>query len=166
LTDWQRFVRLNGPAVYGTAWRILGHAADAEDVVQDVFLEAYVLHRKQEVRRWPVLLRRMAACRALDRLRRRPPVEPIAGGELAMPGGGPEAEAEGRELADRLLKALPLLPPRAAEVFCLRYFEQLSSEEIAAALAISPSAVSTALHKARTQLQALLAEPQRRGEAS
>ncbi|HBI42561.1 MAG TPA: hypothetical protein DDY78_06840, partial [Planctomycetales bacterium] len=35
-TDWDRIVREHGPMVYGTAWRILGCAADAEDVVQDV----------------------------------------------------------------------------------------------------------------------------------
>jgi RNA polymerase sigma-70 factor (ECF subfamily) len=163
LTDWQRFVREHGPPVYGTAWRILGHAADAEDVVQDVFLEAYRLQRTQEVRHWPALLRRMAACRALDRLRRRQTATPVDGLRLVAPGGGPEDEARARELEDRLLQALPRLPAREAEVFCLRYFEQLAPEEVAAALNISPSAVSTALHKARARLALLLAEPSRRG---
>ena len=39
-TEWERIVRDHGPLVYGTAWRILGQAADAEDVVQEVFIEA------------------------------------------------------------------------------------------------------------------------------
>jgi hypothetical protein len=33
VTDWNRIVREHGPLVFGTAWRILGHAADTEDVV-------------------------------------------------------------------------------------------------------------------------------------
>jgi RNA polymerase sigma factor (sigma-70 family) len=120
LTDWHRFVREHGPAVYGTAWRILAHAADAEDVVQDVFLEAHRLHRKQAVRHWPALLRRMATCRALDRLRRRQPAKSLTGLRLVAPGGGPDMEASARELEERLLRALSRLPARAAEVFCLR----------------------------------------------
>jgi RNA polymerase sigma-70 factor (ECF subfamily) len=163
LTDWQRFVREYGPPVYGTAWRILGHAADAEDVVQDVFLEAYRLHQTRAVRHWPALLRRMATCRALDRLRRRQSAARVDELRLVDPGGGPEAEAHAHELEDRLLRALPLLPAREAEVFCLRYFERLTTEQVAAALNISPSAVSTALHKARARLAELLTEPLRRG---
>ena len=32
MTDWDRIVREHGPMVFGTAWRILGHVADTEDV--------------------------------------------------------------------------------------------------------------------------------------
>ena len=71
VTDWERIVRDHGPLVYGTAWRILGHAADTEDVVQEVFIEANRIRLTRTVRQWPGLLRRLAACRALDRLRQR-----------------------------------------------------------------------------------------------
>jgi len=37
--NWHVLVRTWGPMVYSTAWRVLGHAADAEDVVQDVSLK-------------------------------------------------------------------------------------------------------------------------------
>ena len=49
-TDWDRIVREHGPMVYGTAWRILGRAADAEDVVQDVFLQVHQLQQTHPVR--------------------------------------------------------------------------------------------------------------------
>ena len=110
MTDWQRFVGEHGPAVYVTAWRVLGHVADAEDVVQDVFLEAYRLQQTQTVRHWPGLLRRMATCRALDRLRRRQVTVPVEDLPLAAPGG-PEDEAIANELEQRLLGALARLPP-------------------------------------------------------
>jgi DNA-directed RNA polymerase specialized sigma24 family protein len=71
VTDWQRFVAEHGPTIFAAAWRILAHSADVEDVVQEVFLDAYRLQQSQAVACWPALLRRMATCRALDRLRQR-----------------------------------------------------------------------------------------------
>jgi RNA polymerase sigma-70 factor (ECF subfamily) len=144
--------------VFRAAYRILGHADDAEDVVQEVFLAAHRLRRTRAVRSWPGLLRRLAACRALDRLRQRRPLRPLDG--LCLPGGeaGPEAVAIGHELAERLRAALAALPEREAAVFCLRYFEELSYQQIADALHVSPGAVGVALHKARAKLEGRLAE--------
>jgi RNA polymerase sigma-70 factor (ECF subfamily) len=158
VTDWDRIVRENGPMVFGTAWRILGHAADTEDVVQEVFLEAYRLRAAEVVRCWPALLRRLAACRALDRLRQRRPSLSLNGLHLAVPNGNPEATAIGKELAERLRQAVTELPQREATVFCLRYFDELSNQRIAEVLNIHPGAVGVALHKARAKLEALLTE--------
>ena len=158
MTDWDRLVREHGPAVFGTAWRILGQAADAEDVTQEVFLEAHRLRANGPVRCWGGLLRRLATCRALDRLRQRRPTLPLDGLDLAAGGDGPEQAARGRELAERLRQAVAQLPPREAEVFCLRCFEDLSSQRIAELLDLSGGAVAQALHKARAKLTVLLAE--------
>ena len=83
VTDWDRIVREHGPIVFATAWRILGHAADAEDVVQEVFLQAHQMQQLEEVRCWQALLRRLAACRALDRLRQRRATVPLESVSLA-----------------------------------------------------------------------------------
>jgi RNA polymerase sigma-70 factor (ECF subfamily) len=159
VTDWDRIVREYGPLVFATAWRILGHAADTEDVVQEVFLQVHQLQRTDPVRSWPGLLRRLAACRALDRLRQRKSHAPITG--LALLGSandGPEAVAMEHELADRLRQAIAQLPEREATVFCLRYFDDLSYQEIAETLHIRTGAVASALHKARLKLEAFLLE--------
>jgi RNA polymerase sigma-70 factor (ECF subfamily) len=161
VTDWERIVREHGPMVFGTAWRILGHAADTEDVVQDVFLEVFRLRADGSVRSWPGYLRKMAACRALDRLRqKRRNVVSLNGLSLHSPAAGPESLAIEHELADRLREALGELPEREAEVFCLRYFEDLSYQDIADTLAITRGAAAQALHKARTRLEAALTEPE------
>src|SRR5271167_3071163 len=90
VTDWERLVREHGPRVFGTAWRILGHAADAEDVVQEVFLQAHQLQAARPVRSWPAFLRRLAACRALDRLRQRRGTLSLDGHDTATGDDGPE----------------------------------------------------------------------------
>lgn len=159
MTDWDRIVRDHGSVVFATAWRILGHAADTEDVVQEVFLQAHQMARTETIRSWEALLRRLAACRALDRLRQRKAVVPLDDLPLATgAGSSPEEVALGRELSDRLRGALAQLPPREATVFCLRYFEDLPYDQIAQSLQISQGAVATALHKARARLEVLLLE--------
>jgi len=157
--DWNAIVRDHGPAVFGSAWRILGQSADAEDVTQEVFMQAFQLHRSQSVRGWAALLRRLAVCRALDRVRRRRPTLSINGLSLATSNPSPELDAVAAEMAERLPEAISRLPEREGEVFCLRYFEDLSNEQIAAALDMHAGAVAVALHKARAKLGALLHPP-------
>jgi RNA polymerase sigma-70 factor (ECF subfamily) len=181
--DWDRIVREHGPMVYTTAWRILGQAADAEDVVQDVFMEVFRRVARPEsskgvvspnaltpfascsgratleVRCWPALLHRLTTFRALDRLRRRKATVGLDGLCLFSPNGDPESLAIGRELADRLRQAIAQLPQREGTVFCMRYFDELSYDQIAENLAISRGAVAAALHKARAKLESLLGEP-------
>lgn len=158
MTDWDRIVRQHGPMVFATAWRILGHAADAEDVVQEVFLQIHQLQQTRPVRHWVALLRRLASCRALDRLRQRRPVVPLDDLHVASTGEGPEAVAMSQELADRLRQAVAQLPEREGAIFCLRYFDDLSYQQIADALNIRPGSVAAALHKARARLEILLPE--------
>jgi RNA polymerase sigma-70 factor (ECF subfamily) len=155
---WNRLVQQHGPSVFGVAWRILGQAADAEDVVQEVFLEAHQLKRKPSDNGWGGLLYRMATFRALDRLRQRKATVPLEQAEPSRASAGPEAEAIGHELEERLRQAVTMLPDREAGVFCLRYFEHLNNTEIGEALGISGGAVRVALHKARGKLQSLLAD--------
>jgi RNA polymerase sigma-70 factor, ECF subfamily len=164
-TDWDRLVREQGPAVFGTAWRILRNAADAEEVVQDVFLEAHRMLQTRAIGRWGGLLRRIAVCRALDRLRQRKPILPLDGVSLACNTDSPEEEAIGHELADRLRQALSLLPERESTVFCLRYFEDFANAEIAESLGITAGAVAVAMHKARAKLELELTEVSK-GETS
>jgi RNA polymerase sigma-70 factor, ECF subfamily len=157
--NWNAIVRDHGPAVFWSAWRILGHPMDAEDVTQEVFLEVYRLHSSQTVRSWAALLRRLAVCRALDRLRRRRPTVSIHDLSLPASDASPELDAVAAELAERLPEAISRLPEREGQVFCLRYFEDLTPQQIAEALDMNAGAVAVALHKARAKLEALLHQP-------
>ncbi len=156
MADWNQIVDTHGPMVFRLAWRILGQADDAEDVAQEVFLQAYQMQRKEVVRCWSALLRRLASHRSLDRLRQRRASVSLDGLHLACNNDGPEEQAQSKELADRLRAAVAELPRREAEVFCLRYFEDLSYQEIAVSLNVQVNAVAAALHKARGRLEAAL----------
>lgn len=160
MTSWEVIVARYGRMVFHIAWRILGHYADTEDVVQEVFLEAHRLRSQETIRHWPGLLRRLATCRALDRLRQRRPIVSMNAYRLVSDDDEPIENLISDELEERLRQSIAELPEREASVFCLRYFDQLTNKEIAETLNISEGAVAVALHKARTKLENyLLSEP-------
>ena len=158
MIDWKALIDEHGPLVVRISWRILGHASDVEDNVQEVFLDAYRLHAREPIRHWRGLLRRLATLGALARLRRRrnevplDDIMPLDRGEL------PEEAASRREMEDRLRAAVAALPDREGASFCLRYFEGLEMPEIAQSLGITYSAAATAICRARAKLQKLFAE--------
>lgn len=158
MPDWEQVVKDSARVVYRVALRILGNEHDAEDVAQDVFCEAMKLPGSTKVTDWPGMLRRMATLRAIDRLRRRRPTQTVD--DLFESDVNPSHFAEQRELADRLRQAIARLPKQQAAVFSLAYLESLPRIEIAACLNISPTAVSTALYKAREKLKSLLTVPE------
>jgi RNA polymerase sigma-70 factor (ECF subfamily) len=57
------------------------------------------------------------------------------------------------DLRELLRKAVSELPPRAAEIFTLRFFEGMTNPEIAEALGVSSITVAVTLHRARRILQ-------------
>jgi RNA polymerase sigma-70 factor (ECF subfamily) len=154
--DWDRIVEDHAPRVFRVAMRILRSVQDAEDASQDAFIEAFRVHQAGPVRSWTGLLVRLATLRSLDRLRRnRPTVELRDGDRIST--ATPSDELQARELADWLRRAIAGLPDQQATVFVLHHFEQLSRDEVSAALGVSPDGVSTALYKARQRLLAQLA---------
>jgi RNA polymerase sigma-70 factor (ECF subfamily) len=155
LTSWEQIVRNHGPQAFAAAWRVLGHAGDTEDAVQEAFLSAFHLHRSRQVASWGALLRRLATCRALDLLRKRQLCEPLSDETLASAFAQPESVAVASELSQRLRQALLKLAPREAEVFSLRYFAEMTNEQIANELEMTTGTVAVALHKARARLREL-----------
>jgi len=111
----------------------------------------------------PGLLQRIATTRSLDQLRRRvrernrvAPDETLD--RLSSGVRDPLSELQASELAGRLRRALTRLPPREGTVFCMRELNDLSYDEIGAALGISEDAAGVAAHRARRKLAALLAD--------
>ena len=153
MADWNDIVLNHGPSVYRAAFRVLGHVEDCEDVVQDVFAEAYTSFREGEVLNWRALLLRLATFRALDRLRKRQETFPVEVELILESTHDPQHIAMRIELEQRLRQQVSELPPRQAEVFCLVHFEGMTHEAVAESLQISSNAVAIALHKARVSLR-------------
>jgi RNA polymerase sigma factor (sigma-70 family) len=144
------------------AYRITGSMADAEDVAQSVFLRL-TAGDEPAMSNAGSYLYRAAINGALDLLRRRP-TEPLDSAS-AVPSQGrgsrPEAEAAAGQLVGWLRTALGELSPRAAEMFTLRYVEELDNRDIAALMHTSQAVVAVTLHGARSKLKKRLNEIER-----
>ena len=163
MQDWDQILARHADAVWRTAYRILGGTADADECMQEAFVDAVRVNRRESVRDWGAMLRRLATVRALDRLRRRSAERVrFSGGTdceaLPSPGEPPEARAQRTELSNLLRCALGRLPPPQAQVFCLRHVEGMSYEEIADQMQVSVNSVGVILHRARERLRELLHE--------
>lgn len=150
--------------VLKAAFRITGNMADAEDVAQAVFLR--LAGADGPVANAGSYLYRAAINGALDLLRRRKiaQAEPLESAEYARAAGAgssPEAEASGRELGALLRIAISELPPRAAEMFILRYVEEHGNREIATLMGTSQAVVAVTLYNARSRLKKRLSELER-----
>ena len=150
--EWAEIIQRNVAVVTSAALRVLGSVADAEDVAQDVFLEAFRKWDASQVHSWAGLLRRMAVCRALDVLRTRKQQANFDDQTVADRSPGAEDRVLKNEQHELLRTALNALPPREAEVFCLACYERQSHQEIADLLQIEKSAVAVLLSKAKTKL--------------
>ncbi len=150
--------------VFRAARRITGNAADAEDVLQTVFVR---LLKRQEAEPLEAdaggYFYRAAVHAALDvvRSRQRAGWAPLEEAELpAGPVGReatPEREQELAQLRRALRLAIARLSPRAAEMFTLKYFEGLGNREIAELAGTSPGVVAVLLHRTRHRLRKELA---------
>lgn len=140
--------------VLGTAYRILGNRADAEDTLQDLFVgmpEALTHYREEG--RLGAWLRRLAARTALMRLRRQRREASFADGI-----DPPAREVAGAGALDRVAAAdaLDRLPEQLRQVFLLKEVEGFTHQEIGDLLGISPGASGVRLHRAWRSLRTLL----------
>jgi RNA polymerase sigma-70 factor (ECF subfamily) len=142
--------------IFRAAYRILGNATDAEDVLQQVFLR--VIRQEvppDQVGSMDSFLYRSAINAALDLARSRwrrsaVPMAEAGVAALASPGG---SDTEAAEIRNWLRQALTVLSDRQAEMFVLRYLEGYENREIAEMLATSQAVVAVSLFRARAQLK-------------
>lgn len=126
--------------VYAAAFRILGNSAQAQDVVQDVFMKVWRKPEAFDSRRGELgsYLRLMARSRALD-LWREGQASGRAGDRLkalvSVEGDkgpdGPERVAEQRSARRDLTVALKSLPEQQREAVVLAYWGGLTAQEVA-----------------------------------
>lgn len=143
--------------VYNVALRILGHAEDARDVAQTVFLRAWrSLDSYDPAYRFFSWIYRIAVNEALDAAGRRRPVERLSEYERSA-GPSPSAALDDAQASAVVRRALAGLPPEARAVIVLRHYLGLSYREIAETLGVPEKTVKSRLFTARERLRAVLA---------
>jgi RNA polymerase sigma-70 factor, ECF subfamily len=152
-------MRRHNQRVYRAARAILRDDREAEDVMQEAYVNAYT-HLAQFGGRakFSTWLTRIAVYEALARARRRGRYEPLDDStqETFMPAASspdPERQAFGRELGVLIESAVDSLGDGYREVFMLRQVEGLSTTETAAVLGVSEDVVKTRFSRARQALQ-------------
>lgn len=158
--------------VYLIAYQVLGDAAQAEDVVQEVFLRLWErcgdFDDSLPLDPW---LRRIASNRAIDHWRarnaersHRAEAPGRAGGAGALDtaaasrdaSADPTARLTWRELQAVWDEVAAELPPQQRAAFVLRHIEELEPAEVAEALGCSPSTVRSHIAEARRRLRETL----------
>jgi RNA polymerase sigma-70 factor (ECF subfamily) len=151
-------MRRHNEQLYRAARAILRDEREAEDVMQEAYVNAYS-HLAQFDRRakFSTWLTRIAVYEALGRVRRRGRYESLEGSmETFMPTAttpDPERHAFGRELGALIESAVDRLGNGYREVFMLRQVQGLSTAETAEVLGVSEDVVKTRFSRARHALQ-------------
>src|SRR5256885_15778003 len=155
-------VREHQDHVYGAALRILGDRDAALDAANQTFMKAYRSRASYDpsrpIRHW--LLRiaineaiTIGRARSRERARHAPEAEAA---ELPDRAATPEAETIGRESRERIRVAVAGLPDLYREVVVLRYFNELSVDEVAAVLGRPSTTVGVQLLRGRQLLRKAL----------
>jgi RNA polymerase sigma-70 factor (ECF subfamily) len=145
-------------AVFNLCYRILGEADEAEDAAQETFLRVYRnLHRHDSSRSFTTWLFSIASHYCIDLLRKRKMVwleleDESEHPALHEPVPDPEEMAIRREASATMQKHLSRLAPEDRAVLILRYWYDLSHEEIAEARKTTTKAVKSRLHRAKLTL--------------
>jgi len=145
--------------LFRAAHRITGSAADAEDVLQTVFLRLVRSHESYDLAENPqAYLSRAAINASLDLIRSRNRAKSIGLDEaapelIAIKSANPETQHADRELQTLIRQAVGRLGTTAAEMFVLRYYEGHDNREIAKLMGTSQMVVGVVLHRARAKLR-------------
>jgi RNA polymerase sigma-70 factor (sigma-E family) len=148
--DFSAFVVSRWPGLVRLAFGLTGDRWAAEDIAQATLARAYVAWRRVSQADDPdAYMRRILVNTSNRRFRRHRVAE--------QPGDPPETAVEGPAdlVGERaaLLTALRQLPPRQRAVVVLRYWEDLTDAQIAAALGCSPGTVRSQLSRALAKLR-------------
>ena len=137
-------------AVYRAALRITGSPADAEDVLQTVFLRVLNQGGRLDPTQLPqAYFRRAGANAALDLLRRS-----VSHAESRLDEASPHAAVESQALLkEQLRRAIATLEQSDAVLFLLRFVEGLSNGELAEMFGQEKNSIAVRLHRIRQTLQ-------------
>ncbi len=146
----------HSPAIFGLTLRMLQNRADAEDMLQEIFLQAYDRLPSFEGRSaFGTWLYRLSVNRCLDHLRSRGAKEQSRTEPLTsdFPRHTPAAGVRGLELE----RAIGELPPSSRAAFLLHHVAGFDHKEVGEMMGIAVGTSKSLVHRARTRLKEALA---------
>jgi RNA polymerase sigma-70 factor, ECF subfamily len=160
-------MRRHNQRVYRVARAVVKDEADAEDVMQQAYINAFThLAQFEERSQFSTWLTRIVLHEAFSRRRKTQRSESLGGvasqvdgdggdfmDRLESPNADPERQAYAQELTRVLEAAVDTLPETYRMVFMLRDIEGLSTIETGEGLGLGPEAVKTRLHRARAMIR-------------
>ena len=146
--------------VLSLAERMLGDAAEAEDVAQEAFFKVwrYAAQWRPGAARFDTWLHRVTLNLCYDRLRRRrerPTADPP---DSADPAPGPDRGLMAADVGRRVNAALQTLPHRQREAIVLCHYQELGNIEAAGLMGVSIEALESLLSRGRRALRLALAD--------
>ena len=161
LGAFEEVYRAHAGRLYSLAWRMVGNPADAEDLVQEIFLSA---HRKLDSFRGEAALGtwlyRLGMNQILDHLRSRAAragqlTDGIDDATVVEDAMARKLDAAAIDRVD-LERAIAQLPEGCRAAFVLHDVEGLEHREVAEVLGVAEGTSKSQVHKARLRLRALL----------
>lgn len=156
-------MRRHNQRIYRVARAILGNDTEAEDVMQETYVRAY-LHLDQFANRarFTTWLTKIAVHEALARARKSGRMESLDSEDTPEFGmrhepmsntPTPEEKLFGKQMRALLEAAIDNLPQAYRSIFVMREIEEMSTVETAESLGVTEEVVKTRLHRARAMLQ-------------
>ena len=156
--DFAPMVNQYGPALMAFVGRIVTIQEDAEDVVQEAFVTAYehlndYAPEKASLKTWLYRIATNVALNVLGKQKVRAALsfESLADSQVKKIEDDPWFN--GNELEIQLSKAIQKLPQKQKAVFCLRYYQELSYEEISEIMGSSVGALKASYHFAYEKIK-------------
>jgi len=148
IAAFEDFFREHERAVFNNAYLITGNREDAEDILQEVFTSVWKSRHtydpaKGKLSTW---LHRITVNESLRKRRKNPPMVPLDEVQLPDAGGGGDERLLARFENEDMLRAMNTLDGRLRAVLVLRYFNDLSYEEIARVVGIPLGTVKSRIN--------------------